>query len=168
MITLKKILVPTDFSETSRGALMYARALASAYHGSVHALHVLPDPSVQPWAFEVETETMGLSFPERAKQWEKRSHEQMKNLFSETERKELNVQLMTLVGHPVQQILQYAKDQAIDLIVMGTHGRSTMGPNIGQTFPWDSPMGSVAERVVRQAPCPVLTVRHPEHEFVTP
>jgi nucleotide-binding universal stress UspA family protein len=168
MITLKKILVPTDFSETSKGALMYARALASAYQGSVHALHILPDPSVQPWAFEVETETMGLSFPERAKQWEERSHEQMKKLFSETERKELNVQLVTLVGHPVQQILQYAKDQAVDLIVMGTHGRGAPAPTSGGAFPWNVPMGSVAERVVRQAPCPVLSVRHPEHEFVTP
>jgi nucleotide-binding universal stress UspA family protein len=111
---------------------------------------------------------MGLSFEERAKRWKERSNEQMKNLFSEAERTELNVQLVTVVGHPVQQILQYAKDKAIDLIVMGTHGRSTPGPNIGQTFPWDSPMGSVAERVVRQAPCPVLTVRQSEHEFVTP
>jgi nucleotide-binding universal stress UspA family protein len=168
MITLKNILVSTDFSETSKGAVMYARALASAYHGSVHALHVLPDPAIQPWAFSVETEVMGLSFEERAKRWKERSNEQMKNLFSEAERTELNVQLVTVVGHPVQQILQYAKDKAIDLIVMGTHGRSTPGPNIGQTFPWDSPMGSVAERVVRQAPCPVLTVRQSEHEFVTP
>jgi len=168
MITLKKILVPTDFSETSKGAIMYARALASAYHGSVHALHVLPDPSVQPWAFEVETETMGLSFQERAKQWEKRSYEQMKKLFSETEQKEFNVQFITLVGHPVQQILQYAKDQAVDLIVMGTHGRGAAPPTSSRAFPWNATMGSVAERVVRQAPCPVLTVRHSEHEFVTP
>lgn len=168
MITLKNILVPTDFSETSKAALTYARELASTYHGSVHVLHVLPDPLVQPWAFAVETEVMGLSFPERAKRWEERANEQMKNLFSETERRELDVRCVTQVGNPVQQILQYAKDQAVDLIVMGTHGRSTPGPNIGQAFPWNPPIGSVAERVVRQAPCPVLAVRHPEHEFVTP
>lgn len=168
MITLKKILVPTDFSETSKAALTYARELASAYHGSVHVLHVLPDASVQPWAFAVETETMGLSFPERTKRWEKRANEQMKDLFSETERKELDVRCVTQVGNPVQQILQYAQDQTVDLIVIGTTGRGTLAPETFGAFPRHSPMGSVAERVVRQAPCPVLTVRHPEHEFVTP
>lgn len=168
MITLKNILVPTDFSETSKAALTYARDLASTYHGSVHVLHVLPDASVQPWAFSVETETMGLSFSERTKRWEQRANEQMKDLFSETERKELDVRCVTQVGNPVQQILQYAKDQAIDLIVMGTLGRGTPAPETFGAFPRHSPMGSVAERVVRQAPCPVLSVRHPEHEFVAP
>lgn len=168
MITLKKVLVPTDFSETSKAAITYARELASTYHGSVHVLHVLPDASVQPWAFAVETETMGLSFPERTKGWEKRANEQMKSLFSETERKELNVQFVTRVGTPVQQILQYATDQGVDLIVMGTTGRGTPPPETFGAFPRLSPIGSVAERVVRQAPCPVLIVRHPEHEFVTP
>ncbi|MDE2058896.1 MAG: universal stress protein [candidate division NC10 bacterium] len=168
MITLKNILVPTDFSETSKVAVAYARELASTYHGSVHLLHVLPDASVQPWAFGVETETMGLSTPERVKRWEQRANEQMKNLLSEAERKEVEVRLVTQVGHPVRQILQYAKDQGIDLIVMGTLGRGAPTPTSGRAFPWNVPMGSVAERVVRQAPCPVLTVRHPEHEFVTP
>ncbi len=168
MITLKKILVPTDFSETSKVAVTYARELASTYHGSVHVVHVLPDASVQPWAFGVEAEVMGLSTPEREKRWKERAHEQMKQLFTEAERQELDVRLVTQVGHPVQQILQYAKDQAVDLIVMGTHGRGTPAPTSGIAFPRNPPMGSVAERVVRQAPCPVLTVRHPEHEFVAP
>src|SRR5574337_651061 len=105
MITLKKVLVPTDFSETSKVAVKYARELATAYHGSVHILHVLPDASVQPWAFGVETEVMGLSTPEREKRWKERATEQMKNLFSEAERKGLEVQFVTQVGHPVQQIL---------------------------------------------------------------
>ena len=168
MITLKKVLVTTDFSETSKVAVTYARELASMYHGSVHVLHVLPDASAQPWAFGVEAEVMGLSAPEREKRWKERAHEQMKQLFTEAERQELDVRLVTQVGHPVQQILQYAKDQAVDLIVMGTHGRGTPAPTSGMAFPRTPPMGSVAERVVRHAPCPVLTVRHPEHEFVTP
>lgn len=168
MITLKKVLVPTDFSEASKVAIKYARNFASAYHGSVHVLHVLPDASVQPWAFGVEPEVMGLPSAEREKRWKERAAEQMKQLFSEAERKDLELHLTTVVGHPVQQILQYATEQGVDLIVMGTHGRSTEGPNIGQAFPWNPPIGSVAERVVRGAPCPVLSVRHPEHEFVTP
>src|SRR5574337_2148917 len=150
MITLKNILVPTDFSEPSKAAITYARELASTYHGSVHVLHVLPDASVQPWAFGVETEAMGLSTPERTKRWEQRANEQMKSLFSEAERKELNVRLVTQVGHPVQQILQYAKDQAVDLIVMGTHGRGTPAPTLGMAFPRTPPMGSVARSEERR------------------
>jgi nucleotide-binding universal stress UspA family protein len=60
---------------------------------------------------------------------------------------------------PASEIVQYAKEQTIDLIVMGTHGRGFMGHAV---------MGSVAEKVVRTAPCPVLTVRNsPQHQFVT-
>lgn len=161
MIALKKILVPTDFSETSKLALRDARELASAYHGSLHVLHVVPDPSDQPWPVEIEAEASGSSFSELTKQREDRANEQLKNLFSEKERQELGVRLVTHVGHPVSQILQYAKDQAVDLIVMGTLGRGTM------KHTWHVSLGSVAERVVRQAPCPVLTVRQPEHEFAT-
>ena len=60
---------------------------------------------------------------------------------------------------PFSTIVGYAADNDIDLIVMGTHGRGGFAHLV---------MGSVAERVVRLAPCPVLTVRHPEHEFVLP
>jgi nucleotide-binding universal stress UspA family protein len=62
-------------------------------------------------------------------------------------------------GSPAYAIVDYAREYDIDLIVMGTHGRGALAQLM---------MGSVAERVVRIAPCPVLTVRHPEHEFVQP
>jgi nucleotide-binding universal stress UspA family protein len=62
-------------------------------------------------------------------------------------------------GSPFLEIIRYAKEKNIDLIVLGTHGRSGLAHVM---------LGSVAERVVRIAPCPVLTVRHPEHEFVMP
>ena len=61
--------------------------------------------------------------------------------------------------NPAEEIVKYAKAHAIDLIVMGTHGRGALAQLL---------VGSVAERVVRTAPCPVLTVRHPEHEFIVP
>jgi nucleotide-binding universal stress UspA family protein len=60
---------------------------------------------------------------------------------------------------PAEAIVEYAKAEAVDVIVIGTHGRSGFSRVL---------MGSVAERVVRLAPCPVLTVRHPEHEFIAP
>ena len=67
--------------------------------------------------------------------------------------------VIVMSSTPALAIVEYAKDHAIDLIVMGTHGRGPLAHLM---------MGSVAERVVRLAPCPVLTVRHPEHEFVHP
>jgi nucleotide-binding universal stress UspA family protein len=60
---------------------------------------------------------------------------------------------------PAEEIADYARDASIELIVVGTHGRTGVSHLL---------VGSVAERVVRTAPCPVLTVRHPEHEFVVP
>jgi nucleotide-binding universal stress UspA family protein len=67
--------------------------------------------------------------------------------------------VVTTSGSPAYAIVDYARENRIDLIVMGTHGRGALAQLM---------MGSVAERVVRIASCPVLTVRHPEHEFVTP
>ena len=63
------------------------------------------------------------------------------------------------VRAPFTEIIRFAKDKDIDLIVMGTHGHTGLAHVL---------LGSVAEKVVRKAPCPVLTVRHPEHEFVHP
>ena len=60
---------------------------------------------------------------------------------------------------PSEAILDYARDKMIDVIVIGTHGRTGLSRLV---------MGSVAEKIVRSAPCPVLTVRHPEHEFLRP
>jgi K+-sensing histidine kinase KdpD len=70
----------------------------------------------------------------------------------------MRLQVVTRAGDPVRQITQYAAEKAVDLVVMGTHGRGPVAHML---------MGSVAERVVRTAPCPVLTVRHPQHEFIT-
>ena len=65
---------------------------------------------------------------------------------------------MTRAGDPVREIVSYAAETNADLVVLGTHGRGPVAHML---------MGSVAERVVRTAPCPVLTVRHPQHEFVS-
>jgi len=64
-----------------------------------------------------------------------------------------------VVGSPFVEIVRYARTHDIDLVIMGTHGRGPIAHML---------MGSTAERVVRKAPCPVLTVKHPEHEFVMP
>ena len=155
MIALKQVLVPTDFSETSEVALKYGSALAQAFTSTLHVLHVIPDPYTQPWSVEAT----GVSITDLLRTWEADAKKRLETLVSAAERESLKAELATRVGHPFVEIVRYARDQNVDLIVMGTHGRGPVGHML---------LGSVAEKVVRKAPCPVLTVRHPQHEFVRP
>ena len=153
MIALKQVLVPTDFSETSDLALRYGKALAGAFGATLHVVHIIEEPYGQPWAVEA----YGFSLAALQEEWIKDAKTRLAASVSEDERKTLNAVATTVLGHPVMEILRYATDNAVDLIVMGTHGRGPLGHVV---------LGSVAERVVRKAPCPVLTVRTPERDFV--
>jgi len=153
MIALKHVLVPTDFSETSDRAIRYAKAFAKAFGATLHVIHVVEEPYGQPWAVEA----YGFSLAALQDEWIKEAGTRMAKVQAETEQAAVTTVTATVLGHPVMEILRYAKDQNVDLIVMGTHGRGPLGHVV---------MGSVAERVVRKAPCPVLTVRAEEKEFV--
>jgi nucleotide-binding universal stress UspA family protein len=153
MIALKNVLVPTDFSETSAIALRYGKALAGAFDASLHLLHVVQEPLAQPWAVEA----YGFSLATLQEEWIREAKARMATTLSDAERAKYRAELATVLGHPVVEILKYAADHLADLIVLGTHGRGPLGHMV---------MGSVAERVVRKAPCPVLTVRDAEREFV--
>jgi nucleotide-binding universal stress UspA family protein len=154
MVSLKTILVATDFSEPSEVAVRYGRALTDAFGATLHILHVVPDAMALPWAAMAD----GLAMADVQRQWEREAHERLHELVPEAEHGSMRLQVVTRAGDPVRQITQYAAEKAVDLIVMGTHGRGPVAHML---------MGSVAERVVRTAPCPVLTVRHPQHEFIT-
>jgi len=144
MIT--RILVPTDFSEPSEAALAYARMLARQFGATFHLLHVIETPFAT-GAFSSEIyipETPGLitELMQQAKlKLARRLLPSDKALYKAT--KEI------IVGQPAKTIVQYAAEQKFDLIVMGTHGRTGLGHLL---------MGSVAEHVVREASCPVLTM----------
>jgi nucleotide-binding universal stress UspA family protein len=153
MISLKTVLVATDFSEPSEVAVRYGRALADAFDATLHIIHVVPDSMALPWA----TMADGLAMADVQKQWEREAQERLELLIPENERLTMRVHFVTRAGDPVRQVVGYAAEQGVDLIVLGTHGRGPVAHML---------MGSVAERVVRGAPCPVLTVRHPQHEFV--
>ena len=153
MIALKNVLVPTDFSETSDSALRYGKALATAFGATLHVVHIIEEPYGQPWAVEA----YGFSLAALQDEWIKDAQARLAASVTEDEKKTLKTVTTTVLGHPVMEILRYASDNAVDLIVMGTHGRGPLGHVV---------LGSVAERVVRKAPCPVLTVRTPEREFV--
>jgi universal stress protein A len=141
------ILVPTDFSGTSDAALDYAYALARRLDASVQLLHVIDDPvadGLSPEACIVEGPALRTALLENAR--DRLAH----RVAGEEPR--VPVQTEVIFGHGPRTICEYAADRGIDLIVMGTHGRTGVAHVL---------LGSVAERVVRTAPCPVLTVRHP-------
>lgn len=155
MIALKTVLVATDFSETSAVALRYAKAFAHAFGASLHVLHVVQEPFAQPWAVEA----YGFSLATLQEDWVREAKTRIETTLTAEERASYRAELATRLGHPVVEILKYANEQRVDLVVIGTHGRGPLGHMV---------MGSVAERIVRKATCPVLTVHHPEREFVVP
>lgn len=156
MIALKKILVPTDFGEAADAALNYARALARNFGASIDVLHVAEDISTRMFAGEVY-----VAMPQTLQQdVQDAARKQLEARLVDNDPDPLPVRPVVIVSNaPAVSVVNYAQETGADLIVMGTHGRGPMA----HLF-----MGSVAERVVRLAPCPVLVVRHPEHEFVVP
>jgi nucleotide-binding universal stress UspA family protein len=151
MIKLQKVLVPTDFSDCSDAALKYGRAFAKAFGASLHLLHVIQDPYTQPWA----AEAFPAPLNDMLEGWQAQARTRLSESLSEAERDTATVAVQ--IGAPYVEIVRYAAEQGVDLIVLGTHGRGPLGHVL---------LGSVAEKVVRKAPCPVLTVRSSQHEFV--
>jgi len=146
--TFNKILVPTDFSEPSHAALNCARELVQAFGGSLHVIHVLEDSELRGVVGEGY---IGPSptLPQREGLMEQAARDQLERLFDETDRKRLDTHLGVVTGDPVHEILWYAQQHDIDLVVMGTHGRTGIAHVL---------LGSVAEHVVRKSVCPVLTM----------
>ncbi|MBI3494316.1 MAG: universal stress protein [Acidobacteria bacterium] len=156
MITLKRILVATDFGEAAEAALAYGRELARSFGAKLDVLHVVENV----FARTMGSESYIAAYPEIQRDIEDAARTQLDALLGDEDRALLGAQAVIRTSNsPALEIVTYARDANVDLIVMGTHGRGAMAHLL---------MGSVAERVVRTAPCPVLTVRHPEHEFVLP
>jgi nucleotide-binding universal stress UspA family protein len=154
MIALKNILVATDFSAPSVVALNYGRDLARAFGARLHVLHVVDDVLMH---YSLEG---GLIGEDLQKDLEKVAWRDLENQITDDDRRTLAVTpvVQANVG-AASGIVEYAKKNAIDLIITGTHGRGAVTHLL---------MGSVAERVVRIAPCPVLTVHANEREFIAP
>ena len=152
MIKLRKVLVPTDFSESARHALTYGISFAREYEAELTLLHVVENLTVGyasdlfpvPMA-EVFQEISGYAKTELAK------------LGEEVRKKDVAVAEQVVQGKPSAEIIRFARETEVDMIVLGTHGKGVLDQAL---------FGSTTERVVRRAPCPVLTVRLSEHEFV--
>ena len=154
MIAIKNILVATDFSEPSAMAMAYGRDLARSYNARLHVLHVVEDVMLR-YSLEV-----GLIGPDLQKDIEATAQRQLDAVVRDDDRKELGAVAVMIRGvNTSDAIVAYAKSHPIDLIVTGTRGRGLVQHLL---------MGSVAERVVRTAPCPVLTVHAHERDFIVP
>jgi len=142
-----RILIPTDFSPPSEAALEYARILAAKFGSSLRILHVIDDPTASSDfvadGFAPSTEDIRTALLEQART-------RLDGLMNQVDRTRYHAHADAVLGMPAATIVEYAAATHAGLIVMGTHGRTGLAHLL---------MGSVAEQVVRTAPCPVLTVR---------
>jgi nucleotide-binding universal stress UspA family protein len=156
MITMKNVLVPTDFGEAADAALTYGRELAGRFGATLHVLHIADNIYVTTFG----AETYANVAPDLQHDLEASARVKLAERVIDSDGSGPPVTPLVITSaSPAFAIIDYANENGIDLIVIGTHGRGALAHML---------MGSVAERVVRLASCPVLTVRHPEREFVSP
>jgi nucleotide-binding universal stress UspA family protein len=145
--TITKILVPVDFSPHAERAFRYAATLAHRLGAELALLHVVEDPFASgAWGAEAYVPNV----PELLESLISGAERQLTTLKESAAAPGPTATTAVLTGSPSNAIVEHAKDGGFDLIVMGTHGRTGLAHAV---------MGSVAERVVRKAPCPVLTLR---------
>ena len=154
---MKRILYPTDFSQYSLTALTFAIGLAQQNNAQLFCLHVVEMPREEYLRGDY---MVPLNVPHVPEDKVLRTARVRLERFVAENLSEIDkITSRVLVGVPFAEIVRYARDQSIDLIVMGTHGHTALAAML---------IGSVAEKVVRKAPCPVLTVRDPQHRFEAP
>lgn len=154
-MSFEQILVPVDFSETADVALRYGSDLANMFGATLHVLHVVE--TVAPGGGGVSgthhtTASAALIAP-----IEHVAYDELKMALANVQPQPGKSALAITEGSPFVEIVRYTRDHDIDLIVMGTHGRGPVAHML---------LGSVADNVIRSAPCPVLTVRHPKHALI--
>jgi len=151
---IKTILFPTDFSNGARAALDYALSLSRDYNARLILLYVIQDISIAEWYIP-----SSLSVTDLVEEMQKSASKEMERWAAEAEARVKGVEKMIVRGVPFVEIIRTAKDRNADMIVIGTHGRTGIDHML---------FGSTAEKVVRKAPCPVLTVRMSGKEFTMP
>ncbi|MGB9731412.1 MULTISPECIES: universal stress protein [Calditerrivibrio] len=155
MIEIKKILVPTDFSETSRYAMQYAINFAKSFGAELEIVHVIFDES-QIVAFYLPQ----VTFQNLDQELEESAKKQMEEFIASfPELNEIRYSTKMLKGTAFVEIISEAKTYGADIIIIGTHGRTGIEHVL---------FGSTAEKVVRKAPCPVFTVKPKNFNFRLP
>lgn len=146
MTTPRQILVPTDFSDESNAAKVYATMLAESFGATLHVLHVIQDPLAMGWGVDT------AYLPQLLERTELNVRERLDEVVTADDRQNVGARVAVETGSPVTKIVEYAEKNGIDLIVMGTHGRGAMERM------W---VGSVTQGVLQRAACPVVSVQQP-------
>jgi nucleotide-binding universal stress UspA family protein len=158
VIVIKNVLVATDFSPASESALGYGRALSRTFAARLHVIHVVDDVASR--LAYADLAMSELTPGDVQAEIERASRQELERFVTETDRRELDAASVLRTGRsPAQEIVAYATEAAVDIIIVGATGRGVIDRLL---------MGSVADKVIRRAPCPVLAVRHPEREFIGP
>ncbi|MHC4307289.1 MAG: universal stress protein [Planctomycetota bacterium] len=152
MISLKKILCPIDHSDCSKEALKYAVSFAMKDEAKLYLLHIIDIRS-----FSEGLDAMSKPIPDEETLEQLRT--KLLDCIPKEIRDDMDVEATVIQGIPFAEIISTAKEKEIDMIVIGSHGRTGISHMM---------MGSVSEKVVRKAHCPVLTVRQSGHKFVMP
>lgn len=148
---IDKILVPIDFSDYSKNALKYAVQFAKHFNSSMYLIYVI-EPVIYPADF-----SMGqVAIPAMDANIQARAGEELSNLAKNYVDPSIKVEIIIKTGKPFVEINETAKEKDIDLIIIATHGHTGVEHLL---------FGSTAEKVVRKAPCPVLTLREPIKGF---
>mgnify|MGYP005840616831 CR=1 FL=1 len=148
---IKKVLVPVDFSDYSKSSLRYAVNFAKLFNAEIYLIYVV-EPVVYPPDF-----SMGqIAIPSIDVEIDKRALEELTNLAKKEIPPDVKSQVVVKSGKPFVEIIETAVSEDIDLIIIATHGHSGIEHVL---------FGSTAEKVVRKAPCPVLTLREPIKGF---
>jgi nucleotide-binding universal stress UspA family protein len=151
MISIQRILLPTDFSEYSAHAVPYACALADEYQAELHVLHVLEMMPTAPYF------GMGLTTAGFVEESEQHARKLMEHVLPKDWARCGEAVMVLKHGSPFVETIRYVKEAQIHLMVITTHGRTGLAHTL---------LGSQAEKLVRKSPCPVLTVRPTGHQFV--
>jgi nucleotide-binding universal stress UspA family protein len=150
MLPIKNILCPTDFSEPSFEALKVADELAMHFGATLHVINVVPLVPIVETPIGVESASFNIASYQR--ELETQAKKSLKNLTEQKLNKQINVVTEVLIGNAAAEIMRYATEKNIDIIIIATHGLSGWRRFIS---------GSTTEQIVRQSSCPVLTVRKP-------
>lgn len=146
MKTFNHIVVPTDFSATAREALSMACAIARGTPAKISLVHVVADAWRQPWVAEAGIEIAALQ-----REMDDDAHKRLDALAAEEELRGVPVRPVVLIGAPHVEIADYVDTHGVDLMIVGTHGHGPVRRFL---------LGTVAERLIRMARCPVLAVPH--------
>lgn len=151
MIQFERILYPTDFSDSAENAAQYVISLAKKYGSKIHVLHV-----VEPFTY---TSDFGIDYSAQYREMEATGKRLIEEVVASIKKNNVDAEGAVLSGEPFVEIIRYARQENADLIVMATHGRKGLEHVL---------LGSVAEKVVRKSPCPVLTVKKTGQTFTMP